>query len=160
MPPSASSNNGSEIERLLRGRSASSRSAESTFARLGCLLPALIELARELERQVGTKKDLLVPLPRTQHRTAEDGECALEIEEPTGVQRYGITALARRQLAEKLRTPYAYFERMRTEQPELLDRDVNAWLAKEEGGVSSSGRLTGACARSCRSAIGASTTTT
>ena len=65
---------------------------------------------------------------RTHHRTAEDGECALEIEEPAGVQRYGITPLARRQLAEKLKIPYAYFERMRTEQPELLDRNVNAWL--------------------------------
>jgi hypothetical protein len=94
---------------------------------------SLIELARELERQVGTKKDLLVPLPQTHHRTAEDGESALEIEEPTGVQRYGMTPLARRQLAEKLKIPYAYFERMRTEQPKLLDRNVNAWLAKEEG---------------------------
>ena len=36
------------------------------------------------------------------------------------MQRYGITPLARRQLAEKLKIPYAYFERMRTEQPELL----------------------------------------
>ena len=94
---------------------------------------SLVELARELERQLGTKKDLLVPLPRTHHSTAADGECVLEIDEPDGVQRYGITALARRQLAEKLKIPYAYFERMRTEQPELLDRNVNAWLAREEG---------------------------
>lgn len=85
-----------------------------------------------VERQVGTKKGL-VPLPRTQHRTAEDGECALEIEEPTGVQCYDITALACRQLAEKLRIPYAYFERMRTEQPELLDGDLNARPAREKG---------------------------
>ena len=94
---------------------------------------SLVELARELERQVGTKKDLLVPLPRTHHCTEKDGECVLEIQEPDGVQRYGITALARRQLAEKLKIPFAYFERMRTEQPELLDRNVNAWLSKEEG---------------------------
>ena len=93
----------------------------------------MLNLHEELERQLGTKKDLLVPLPRTHHRTAEDGECALEIEEPAGVQRYGITPLARRQLAEKLKIPYAYFERMRTEQPELLDRNVNAWLEQEEG---------------------------
>jgi hypothetical protein len=94
---------------------------------------SLVELARELERQVGTKKDLLVPLPRTRHCTMEDGECALEVEESDGAQRYGVTALARRQLAEKLKIPYAYFERMRTEQPELLDRNVNAWLSREEG---------------------------
>lgn len=94
---------------------------------------SLVELARELDRQVGTKKDLLVPLPRTRHSTAQDGECALEIQEPDGMQRYGITALARRQLAERLKIPYAYFERMRTEQPELLDRNVNVWLSREEG---------------------------
>jgi hypothetical protein len=93
----------------------------------------LVELARELERQLGTKKDLLVPLERTQVRTSADGECALEIAEPTGTERYGVTALARRQLAEKLKIPYAYFERMRAEQPDLLDRNVNAWLAREEG---------------------------
>ena len=57
----------------------------------------------------------------------------LEIEEPTGVQCDDITALAGRQLAEKLRIPYAYFERMRTEQPEPLDGDLNARPAKEEG---------------------------
>ena len=93
----------------------------------------LIELARELERQLGTKKDLLVPLPRTQVRTSADGACTLKVEEPGGTGRYGITALARRQLAEKLKIPYAYFERMRTEQPELLDRNVNAWLGRDEG---------------------------
>jgi hypothetical protein len=72
-------------------------------------------------------------LPRTRHSTAHDGECALEIEEAEGVQRYGITALARRQLAEKLKIPYAYFERMRVEQPALLDRNVNAWLSRVAG---------------------------
>jgi len=94
---------------------------------------SLIDLAKELERQLASKKDLLVPLPRTHHGTTADGECIVEIDEPEGLQRYGITALARRQLAEKLKIPYAYFERMRTEQPELLDRNVNTWLAKEVG---------------------------
>src|SRR3970040_5988 len=41
---------------------------------------------------------------------------------------YGITNLARRQLADKLKIPFTYFERMRTEQPALLDRNVNTWL--------------------------------
>ena len=45
-----------------------------------------------------------------------------------GIGEYGITNLARHQLAEKLNIPYAYFERMRAEQPELLDRNVNTWL--------------------------------
>src|SRR4029078_11851254 len=47
---------------------------------------------------------------------------------------YGITTLARRQLAEKLRIPYAYFERMREDQPALLDHNVNTWCRSEDGG--------------------------
>jgi hypothetical protein len=46
--------------------------------------------------------------------------------------RYGVTPLARRQLADKLKIPYAYFERMRTEQPVLLDRNVNTWLQSDD----------------------------
>jgi hypothetical protein len=41
---------------------------------------------------------------------------------------FGVTELARRQLADKLKIPYAYFERMRAEEPQLLDRNVNTWL--------------------------------
>jgi hypothetical protein len=45
---------------------------------------------------------------------------------------YGVTPLARRQLADKLKIPYAYFERMREDQPALLDRNVNTWLQSED----------------------------
>lgn len=44
---------------------------------------------------------------------------------------FGVTPLARRQLAEKLGIPYAYFERMREQQPQLLDSNVNTWLQSE-----------------------------
>lgn len=93
----------------------------------------LVDLARELERQLATKKDLLVPAERLRHATSETGACVLEVDERTGRQRYGVSELARRQLAEKLRIPYAYFERMRTEAPRLLDENVNAWLEKDAG---------------------------
>ena len=43
-----------------------------------------------------------------------------------------MTPLARRQLADKLKIPYAYFERMRSEQPVLLDRNVNSWLQSDD----------------------------
>lgn len=50
---------------------------------------------------------------------------------------YGVTPLARRQLSDKLKIPYAYFERMREEQPVLLDRNVNTFarkpMSKEKG---------------------------
>jgi hypothetical protein len=89
---------------------------------------SLVDLAKELERQLGTKKDMVVPSSLMLYRTSEKGVSSVDIDEQTAVQNYGITELARRQLADKLKIPYAYFERMRTDQPHLLDRNVNTWL--------------------------------
>lgn len=92
---------------------------------------SLLALAHELERQLTTKKDLLVPTSLMRHNTDEDGQTRLTIEEPRAPQEYGVTELARRQLADKLSIPFAYFERMRLQQPDLLDRNVNTWLQAE-----------------------------
>ncbi|MEO3715607.1 DUF932 domain-containing protein [Roseateles flavus] len=92
---------------------------------------SLVDLANELERQLDTKKDLVVPSPLVRHSTTEAGGTTLVIEEAAGPAVYGVTTLARRQLADKLGIPYAYFERMREGQPELLDRNVNTWLQSE-----------------------------
>jgi Domain of unknown function (DUF932) len=92
---------------------------------------SLVSLAQELERQLATKKDMLVPSSRMCYRT-ENGESRVSIEGGDGVMEYGTTELAQRQLADKLRIPFAYFQRMREEKPELLDRNVNTWLAHED----------------------------
>jgi len=93
---------------------------------------SLVSLAQELERQLSSKKDLVVSSQLLRHDTNDDGDTRLAIEESGGPAKYGVTPLARRQLAEKLKIPYAYFERMRHEQPVLLDRNVNTWLQSEE----------------------------
>lgn len=93
---------------------------------------SLVSLAQELERQLASKKDLVVPSSLLRHDTDDTGETRMVIEEVSGPARYGITPLARRQLADKLKIPYAYFERMRSEQPVLLDRNVNTWLQSED----------------------------
>lgn len=89
---------------------------------------SLVNLAQELERQLATKRDLVVPSSLLQCRTDEGGDLKLIVDAREGDGEYGITNLARRQLADKLKIPFAYFERMRTEQPALLDRNVNTWL--------------------------------
>lgn len=91
----------------------------------GC---SLVSLATELERQLSSKQDLLVPASLLRCRTDEHGGCMLRVEGLDDSREYGVTELARRQLADKLKIPFAYFERMRTEQPQLLDHNVNAWL--------------------------------
>jgi hypothetical protein len=93
---------------------------------------SLISLAQELERQLATKRDMVLPSSLMRCETDERGACRMTIETRGGVEEYGITSLARRQLAEKLKIPYAYFERMRTEQPALLDRNVNTWLQGDD----------------------------
>jgi len=93
------------------------------------------ELAHELERQMLTKQDLVLPSSLLQCRTNESGRLNLTVDagnQPRiGGGEYDVTSLARRQLAEKLKIPFAYFERMREGQPELLDRNVNTWLQTE-----------------------------
>jgi hypothetical protein len=93
---------------------------------------SLIDLAQELERQLATKRDLIVPSSILQCHTDEDGNCKMTIDAQDGGGEYGITHLARHQLADKLKIPFTYFERMRTEQPALLDRNVNAWLQTDK----------------------------
>jgi hypothetical protein len=92
----------------------------------------LVSLAQELQRQLQSKKDLIVPSALVHHGTGDRGETRLVVDEGCNVVNYDVTPLARRQLADKLKSPFAYFERMREEQPVLLDRNVNTWLQSED----------------------------
>lgn len=93
---------------------------------------SLVSLAQELGRQLATKRDMVVPSSLIRCKTDGSGNCRMMIQTNTAVEQYGITNLARRQLAEKLKIPYAYFERMRADQPTLLDHNVNTWLQSED----------------------------
>lgn len=89
---------------------------------------SLVDLATELERQLATKQDMIVPTPLMHHVTSESGSSVLNIETGDGVRTFRTTENCRRQLADRLKIPYAYFERMRAEQPSLLDRNIDTWL--------------------------------
>lgn len=92
----------------------------------------LRDLAQELHRQLASKKDMIVPSAFLRHSTDEAGVPRITIEGAGAPLGYGVTPLARRQLAEKLKIPFNYFERMREEHPALLDRNVNTWLQSED----------------------------
>ena len=55
---------------------------------------SLVDLAQELERQLATKKDMVVPSSLMLYRTSEQGVSSVDIDEHTGVHTYGITELA------------------------------------------------------------------
>jgi hypothetical protein len=91
-------------------------------------------LAVEIDRVRRTKCDYLVPSLALSMRTLA-GRCGnrptMAFDAPTGLQQLGLTEVARRQLADKLRIPFVYFKRMQEEQPTLLDANVNTWLDSE-----------------------------
>lgn len=92
---------------------------------------SLVDLASELERQLTTKVDMIVPTRLMHHATCDAGITRIAIEAPDGLKTFATTDAFRRQMADKLKIPFAYFERMRTEQPSLLDRNVDTWLHDE-----------------------------
>lgn len=86
------------------------------------------DLAVELRRQLNAKLDLLAPSRLMLCETAEPGASALRLVVDNEQRSYRVGDIALRQIADKLRIPFGYFERMRFEQPDLLDRNVNTWL--------------------------------
>ncbi|HEX8606424.1 MAG TPA: DUF932 domain-containing protein [Pseudoduganella sp.] len=88
----------------------------------------LRDLALELNRQMHAKQDLLAPSRLIQCETSAGGACALTLAVEGESHSYPVRDIALHQMSEKLKIPFGYFERMRCEQPELFDRNVNTWL--------------------------------
>lgn len=100
----------------------------------------LQSLAAELERQTATRKDYIAPQAKLEavvvNRPAPEeftpGTVAsaageLRIEGFNGVA-MPLTGYAHGQLADVLEIPKKYYDRMHTDQPELLAKNVNTWL--------------------------------
>jgi len=84
----------------------------------------LTQLATEIERRANAKRDLLAPTQKIALR--EDTTMAV------GAEAFPINGLAHQQLSEYTGVPKAYYERMRTQNPALLAKNVNVWLHAEE----------------------------
>lgn len=97
----------------------------------------LTKLAAEIERREKTKLDFIAPTEKltmivTPPTSAPAGTGLIAprmlIDTPKGKQDFGINQLAHNQMAENLKIPAAYYNRMLAEAPELLARNVNTWL--------------------------------
>lgn len=92
----------------------------------------LQEMAAEIKRQNQLKEDYLI---NTENLKLEpyDSDVYLHMYdngfEP--VEPMQINQIAHRQLGSRLKIPAAYYDRMRTEHPELLAQNVNAWFQRE-----------------------------
>lgn len=91
----------------------------------------LTELAAELERQNGLKRDFVVDTRKL--RIEQNGEAGVHLEMDTGSTReiMGVTEIAHRQIGQTLGIPASYYNRMLTEDPGLLATNVNEWFIKE-----------------------------
>lgn len=88
---------------------------------------SLSELAAELERTSAQRVDYIAPQGKVEARAVE-GDIVLD---GLNGSAKPLTGHAHGQLATALSIPKAYYDRMRAEQPELLAKNVNTWLAAE-----------------------------
>ncbi|TNJ68194.1 DUF932 domain-containing protein [Paenibacillus hemerocallicola] len=94
----------------------------------------LQQMAAELERQNNVKRDFISDTSKI--RMAIDGrEPNLDIVRADGahtnIDRFSLNDIAHRQIGTHLNIPAKYYDRMRTEYPDLLTANVNAWLHKQ-----------------------------
>lgn len=83
----------------------------------------------ELERQREARKDLIADT-RSINVSSTNGTSMISVSTGDDILSYRITDIAHRQIADRLSIPYKYYERMRTDYPALLDKNINGWLMK------------------------------
>ncbi len=86
----------------------------------------LSELAIELERQSETKKDYIASTESLE--MTDTGEMTLEGDTR---QEFEIADHAHTQIAARLDIPAKYYQRMRSQAPELLAANVNGWFQQK-----------------------------
>ena len=89
----------------------------------------LQELGRELQRQRNNRQDFIADTRSIEiESTAFGSTLHLAIDGKT--YGYNVGEVAHQQIASRLNIPYRYYQKMQTEEPALLDENVNTWLNK------------------------------
>jgi hypothetical protein len=92
---------------------------------------SLSELAVEIERQSAARKDYLADTRKLEMVPPATKEEAPRIVLVNGSrQDLGITELAHRQIGERVGIPAKYYDKMRSEAPDLLAANVNRWFTQ------------------------------
>lgn len=92
----------------------------------------LMELAQELTRQNAAKRDYLSDTRNLSLDVVEDGNLQLSMRDDQShvVHMLGVNDTAHRQIGAALNIPTKYYDKMRTEYPELLAENVNGWFGR------------------------------
>jgi len=94
----------------------------------------LQQLAIELNRQAKTKKDFLIDTPALRI-IPENERLNIDInfgekDGLTKIERLNINDIAHRQIGTHLGIPAKYYDKMRSEYPELLATNINSWFER------------------------------
>ena len=92
----------------------------------------LQDLAIEIERRAATKKDFILPASALHMNASLDplDPKAAVLGFSLDGKRYGVTTNTHGQIADYLRIPRAYYNRMLAEAPDLLALNVNQWFVE------------------------------
>lgn len=97
----------------------------------------LQEMATELDRQLKAKRDYLIDTPAMRLQPdQENGRLMLDVNFGQGsdglteIQRMDVNDIAHRQIGQNLGIPARYYDKMRTDFPELLATNVNGWFER------------------------------
>jgi hypothetical protein len=94
----------------------------------------LQELAIEIDRQNNSKRDYIADTAEMQMMVSQYGgekEQGTPILSLRGKEPFGINSIAHDQIGTKLGIPSKYYNKMLSEEPELLATNVNRWFQKE-----------------------------
>jgi hypothetical protein len=89
----------------------------------------IIQLAQELERQRLARKDYIADTRNLEVETNR-GISRLILGMDDATEKFILNDLAHKQIAERLQIPQRYYNKMRTEYPNLLDDNINSWFNK------------------------------
>ena len=92
-------------------------------------IKSIEELYQNLEEQRENRKDIIADT-RSLVVNSSDGITTLSVSTGDDILSYSVSDVSHRQIAERLSIPFKYYERMRADYPELLDKNVNGWLQK------------------------------
>jgi len=84
----------------------------------------LVELAQKIQAQQELKRDMIVDTSSVHMLVQGDGKTSLAV----GDAGFPILETAHDQIGSRLAIPSKYYDRMRTEAPELLATNVNNWF--------------------------------
>ena len=92
-------------------------------------IKSIEELYQNLEEQRENRKDIIADT-RSLVVSSTEGITTLSVSTGDDILSYIVSDVSHRQIAERLNIPFKYYDRMRADYPELLDRNINGWLQK------------------------------